>query len=370
MLGKWSSLFAAVMVALVLAGLVLVATNTTHAQAPSANPRITSVSSAIVTGTDRMIWDPTGIGSGDETHPDVAYNSQDDEYLVVFECEDAVGDGRDVVSIIVDSDGQSSYSPNGIATNSSYTDTRPAVAYNPSNNTYLVVWERRSSSSNARDIYRAVLDSSGAISGTEYGIATYAGDQQFPDVAYSPVVSLYLVVWEDHYTTWVNPPDIYGVSLDNSGSVSSYLSITGLDAVGGQARPAVAANGTNGRWMVVWSDSRNSGSTGYDIYGQQMANSGGLYVWRSQIRMADYWSNSDWPDVAWGQVGADHGEFLAVWSDSGVIMGQRIGASGVFAGSEITVSTNRVSGKLLPAVAFDSADETWWVVWQDSREYG
>jgi hypothetical protein len=300
----------------------------------------------------------------------VAYNSQDNEYLIVFECEDAVGDGRDLVSIIVDANGQSSFSPNGIATSSSYTDTRPSVAYNPSSNSYMVVWERRPGSDGAKDIWRAILDSTGAISGTEYGIATYVGDQQYPDVAYSPAVSRYLVVWEDHYTVWTNRPDIYGASLDSSGSDASYLSITGLNAVGGQTRPAVAANGANGRWMVVWRDSRNSGSTGYDIYGQQMEHSGGLLIWGSQVRMADYWSNSDWPDVAWGQVGVGDGEFLTVWSDASLINGQRLQANSTLSGDEIAVSTDRVSGKILPAVAYASAEDSWWVVWLDSRDYG
>jgi hypothetical protein len=323
------------------------------------------------TAPDRMIWDAISINPGDDTHPAVAYNSQDDEYLVVFEWETVGGgSGRDLASIVVDSNGQAALSPNGIATSSAYTHTRPALAYNPTNNTYLVVWERSPSSDGSKDIWGAILHASGSLSGTAFWIANWAGDQQYPDVAYSTVVSRYLVVWEDHYPTWLYEPNIYGVSLNNQGSDPDHYSITS-DIEGWQIQPAVAANAANGRWMVTWSDSRDLAATGYDIYVQQIQISGGApVVWGSQVHIGDFWGTADTPDLAWGQVGSGDGEFLTVWSENSNIYGQRVQANSALAGDLITVSTLVTASQSVPVLAFDSADEAWWVVWADSRDYG
>jgi len=343
-------LWIAVLIPAALAGLLLLWADATRAQAPTAHPPSSILASPIVTGTDRMIWDAIGINPGDDKYPDVAYNSQDDEYLVVFEWEDVDGgSGRDLASIRVDANGQST-SPYSVARSNSYTDTRPAVAYNPTNNTYLAVWERSPGSDGAKDIYGAILSSSGALSGAEFVIASWEGDQQYPAVAYSAARDRHLVVWEDHWPSWTNRPDIYGVSVDGLGSISvtDYENITGADAPDAQIRPAVAANDANGRWLVAWSDSRNYGTTGYDIYAQQVYSNGTILLWGSQIHIGDFWGAAWAPDVAWGQVGSGDGEFLTVWSENSLIYGQRVLAGSILTGDVITVSTNYASSKNVP----------------------
>jgi hypothetical protein len=262
--GKWFFSLVTALVAAALTGLLLLFVGAASAQPPPVQP-----CSPVVTDPDRLIWDGIGVNPGDDMYPDVAYNSQDNEYLVVFEWPDASGNGRDIESIRVDANGQVALLHNGVAIDPAYTDTHPAVAYNPTNNTYLVAWERSSpATTNGKDIARVILNASGAVSGTEYIVVNWEGDQEFPDVAYSAVYDRYLVVWEDHYPGLVDGPDIYGASFDGSGSDRRYVNVTALNAAGEQSSPAVAANAANGRWLVIWRDSRNSGTTGDDIYGQ------------------------------------------------------------------------------------------------------
>jgi hypothetical protein len=365
---KRFSLWVAVLIAAALTGLLLLWAGANRVQASPPRPRVSAV---IVTDTDKMIWDAIGINPGDDMNPDVAYNSQDDEYLVVFEWEDSGGGGgRDLASIVVDSSGQTALSPHGVATSDLYTDTHPAVAYNPTNNTYLAVWERGGATGD-QYICGVILNSSGAISGTEFIIAAWIGDQVYPDVAYSAIHDRYLVVWEDHYMSWPNRPDIYGALLSGSGSGVAWESITGLNAPGSQTRPAVAANVVNGRWLVAWADSRNSGTTGDDIYTQQVYSysSGATMLWGGQAHIGDFWGAAMAPDVAWGQVGSGDGEFLTVWSENSLIYGQRVQANSVLAGDVISVSTNDAGDRNVPAVAFDSGDGAWWVAWRDSRDH-
>jgi len=358
------SLWIAVLIGAALTGLLLLWADAACVQASTTRPRTTA---AIFTDTDKMIWDAIGINPGDDMYADVAYNSQDDEYLVVFEWEDASG-GRDLASIIVDSNGQAAYSPNGVATSDAYTDTRPAVAYNPTNNTYMAVWERRGATGN-KYIHGAILKSGGSVSNT-FTLPILPGDQVFPDVAYSAAVDRYLVVWEDRWTGWSNPPDVYGASLDCSGSSRQVLHVSGNSTPGEQASPAVMANGSNGRWLVAWRDSRNYSTTGYDIYAQQVEFSGAPSPWGSQTTVSAISGYAGSPDVAWGQVGSGDGEFLTVWAENNLIYGQRVEASSALAGDVVSVSANYVSRKYVPAAAFDSVDKAWWVVWADDRDYG
>lgn len=364
------SLGAAALIGAALTGLLLLWADAACVHASTTRPRITA---AIVTDTDKMIWDAIGINPGDDMYPDVAYNSQEDEYLVVFEWEDTgSGSGRDLASIIVDSNGQAALSPNGVATGGAYTDTRPAVAYNPTNNTYLVVWERSPDSNGTKGIWGVILNSGGSVSGTEFTIAAWPGDQVYPDVAYSAAAGRYLVVWEDHWPTWPNTPNIYGRVVHSSGSAADGEIITG-DAAGDQTSPAVTANGSNGRWLVAWRDSRNSATTGDDIYGQQMQFSDpSLLTWGSQITVGviSGYTYAGPPDVAWGQVGSGDGEFLTVWAENDLVYGQRVQADSALAGDVISVSTDYTSSKYVPAVAFDSVDKAWWVAWADNRDYG
>ncbi|MBC7250644.1 MAG: hypothetical protein H5T62_10210 [Anaerolineae bacterium] len=361
---KQSLSLATLLIAAVLIGLFFLSATVILAQPPLSRP-----CSPIVTDPDRMIWDAPGINPGDEMYADVAYNSQDNEYLVIFEWEDAGGgSGRDIASIVVDASGQSALSPNGVATTDAYTDTHPTVAYNPTDNTYLAVWERVAATGDSY-IQGAILHSNGALSST-FTIANWTGDQRYPDVAYSAACNCYLVVWEDYYTHWANRPDIYGAVVSASGAILDYESVTGLNAAWEQTRPAVTTNASTGRWMVTWQDSRPCGTTSDDIYGQQMQFAGSiLSPWGDQLHIGALVGWGSTPDVAWGQVGSGDGEFLVVWPENNTMYAQRIRADSVLVGGVITVS-DYASGKYAPAVTFDSSDGAWWVVWADNRDYG
>ena len=352
------------LVTAMLTVLLFLCAGASQAQPPPIQP-----SGLIVTDPDRMIWDAIGINPGDDMYPDIAYNSQDDEYLVVFEWPDSgSGIGRDLVSIRVDASGQAALSPNGVAVSTAYTDTRPAVAYNPTNNTYLVVWER-SPGNGGKDICRAVLNASGTISGTEYIVAGWDGNQLFPDVAYSAVDDRYLVVWEDYYAYWTYEPNIYGAVLDEAGASVAFENVTG-DVLGDQTLPSVAANTVSGSWLVTWQDSRNSGTTENDIYGQQMSVSGStLSPSGPQVAIGTLSGWAGAPDVVWGQPSSGDDAFLTVWAEDSVLYGQRVAADSTLTGDPTTISDYE-SAKSVPAVAFDTVESEWWVVWADNRDYG
>lgn len=85
---------------------------------------------------------------------------------------------------------------------------KPQIAYNPDDDEYLVVWQDYRSSTNW-DIYGQRIDGDGSLLGTNIAIDTTATKHQTrPQVAYG--ANEYLVVWQ-HYTDNNNTTyDVYG----------------------------------------------------------------------------------------------------------------------------------------------------------------
>ena len=363
MKAKWKLLHTGAL-ALVLLVLVLLPRDGAIARASM------SRASFLPTESDFVIWEWHGTNQCNETQADVAYNEDDDQYLVVFDWDLNGTDNQDIMAMSMTAEGQQvGYNPITIYAGSE-DDSRPAIARDPYGNGYLVVWQRRNGGGEY-DIYGCVISDT---IGAPFAIATWAGDQLFPDVAYATATSRYLVVWEDHYPGWSNQPDIYGVSLDSARTDVQYMSVTGLDAAGSQTYPAVTTNGFNYRWLVTWQDSRNSGTTSNDIYGQAVSFlSGSLALEGSELPIGVLSDYAGAPAVGWGQVdpsASAYGEYLVVWSESDTMYAQRVdGQDYSLVEVPITVS-DYASGKHGPAVVYAAASEDWWVIWQDNREFG
>jgi len=324
----------------------------------------------IPTGSDFAIWEWHGANKCNETHADVAYDEDENQYLVVFDWDLNGSGNHDIMAVSITAGGQQvGHTPTTIYAGSE-DDSHPAIARDPNGNGYLVVWQRRNAV-DEYDIYGCVISDT---IGAPFAIATWPGHQLYPDVAYATATSRYLVVWEDHWPLWSNPPEIYGASLDSAGANVQYESITGADAAGDQTHPAVTTNGFNYRWLVTWQDSRNSSTTGYDIYGQAVSFLGGnLALEGSTIPIGVLPGYASAPAVSWGQVdpsASAYGEYLVVWPESGTLYGQRVdGQDHSLVAGSITVS-DYDSSKYNPAIVYATESEAWWVVWQDNRDYG
>jgi hypothetical protein len=348
------SLLIAGAVALACVALVLVSSPQSSATHTTCAP------SASLTGPDFEIYDQHPLGIN-EQHPDVAYNPDKGEYLVVFDWDLKGGGDHDVMGITVTAAGVPAQNPISIATGTTYDDAYPAATYNPDAGNYLVVWQRTHNTT----VYDAIVGSVvGDTAGTPFTIDwSIHGDLRYPDVAYAPGPQRSLVVWEtlEPYTL---PPDIYGATVDGPGSdiQSIHISPYGTNP-GQQTYPAVAANESTGRWMVTWTDTRNGATTGYDIYGQQVQCIGGNpSLLGSPIPVGTLAGDAGAPDVAWGPVGGGDGEFLAVWVETtNGVYARRIQADGTPIGTPSTVSSSTLNYN--PAVTYASASSEWWVAW-------
>lgn len=130
--------------------------------------------------------------NNDEMDPSVAYNSTDDEFLVVW-TNNWSGGSQDIYARRVSPDGkQLSWFFVGSGAD-------PSVAYNSRDNNYLIVWSRLVGSD--YDVYgMRVWDAQ--PQGLEFVISSTLLDETSPSVAYNShsAYSQYMVVWEE----WVS----------------------------------------------------------------------------------------------------------------------------------------------------------------------
>ena len=329
---------------------------------------------SIPTETDFYIQDWLLKAPG-EMNADVTYNSDDDEYLVVFDWDFDDTGNRDVMFVVVSGGGGVSPGPFDVAADPAWDDSNPAVAYNPDEGNYMVVWERRDAS-NVGQIFGTIVTD--GTPGSIIQIKAANADHLNPDVAYSTGAGRYLVVWEDHGAGWMPPPDIEGASYNGTGGDAMYLHIAPdlVDQPGAQTDPAVAAHGTLARWLVVWEDSRPEATFGNDVWGQQVAYDSGsnaLSLVPPSVAVGTAPGGADAPDVAWAQTGGPGGEYLVVWIErdlAELVLARRIDSTTALLGDMVLVSNHEGSGKFDPGVVFATNSNAWWTVWADNREYG
>lgn len=202
-------------------------------------------------------------GTASQEHAAIAYNSSGwDEYLVVW--QDKQAGNWDIMGRRVDSDGDLLGGEITIEA-PGHDQTWPDIAYNSQHTEYLVVWQDQiGGASSDWDIkgWRRNI-AGGAVN--SYLISS-AGTQRRmkPAVAYKVEADEYLVVYE--YEDSASDLDLKesrlrwdGVTRQTDVVVSNAYNIH-------EARPAIASDGG---WsnLVVWEDWRNAATMGIDIYG-------------------------------------------------------------------------------------------------------
>jgi hypothetical protein len=275
---------------------------------------------------------------------------------------------------------------------------RPSVAYNASDVEYLVVWDSDDLVQNEREIYGQRVDAlSGALLGSRIQISDMgpggnAAYQAFdPDVAYNATDSEYLVVWhgDDDAAGTEGKFEVYGQRLvaasgAETGTNDFRISVTGTstDVATNASCPAVAWDATNDQYLVVWDGDEVDDQ--FEIHGQLLSATG-AELGSDDFRISDMGTNDAdvqfgafVPDVAYN---ASDDEYLVVWQgddDSGMLVdgefeiyGQRLTA---LSGAEVGSNDFRISqmgpadgipdvGAASPAVAFDSTNVEYLVVW-------
>ena len=248
---------------------------------------------------------------------DVAYNSAGDDYLIVWGDYSLTPMG--VSGRLVSCDGAIIGSQSRISETSAYA-LMPSVAYNSTDNEYLVVWiderggdvvyGRRvsaagapvgasfqisvdvqslcavawSSTSNCyyvvyygggnTEIHGRRVSIAGGVPtlGAELNISDNPGYSGYPEVCYGSTGNQFLVSWEQEDTPDV--PRIVGqrVSASSDALLGGAIDLT---PAGGRSRACVAYDTVSSRWLVQFNDGTHPGNS-VDQYGQLADTNGGL----------------------------------------------------------------------------------------------
>ena len=337
----------------------------------------------------------------DARSADVAYNSTNNIFLVVWEGDD------DAVMAMVENEleiyGQLingatgeeigadfRISTMGIDGDPDRDGEDPAVAYDSTNNEFLVVWSGDYSEGEDEIYARRINAQTGELLGilnkvSEVGMNLDPDhDAVKPDVVYNPTENEFLIVWSADEVD--NRNEIYGQRLVGGTLVPKGIndfaisSVTAVDVAYDAFNPAVTYNSATNEYLVVWSSDA-------DVFGEeeifgQMLDEQGLEVRDNDFRISTMGPANDssydaaFPDVTYNPTS---NEFLVVWDgddDTGnlvnnelEIFGQRLTFKGVEIGpDDFRISDagpdQNISHEAYNArVAYDTTHNNYYVVW-------
>jgi len=264
-----------------------------------------------------------------------------------------------------------------------------AVAYNSTNDEYLVVWQGDGLGTNDEvEIFGQRVSASGTELGSDFRISNVGTDMDqlrdafAPSVAYNPATNQYLVAWEaDGLVATDDEFEIFGQRVSATGAeVGSDFRISeagaDLDATRNAFEAAVTYNSMADQFLVVWSEDGDGTDEEYEIFGQRLNATG--------AELGSDFRISNTTDVAASRAAftpavayeTAANEYLVVWVGDGLlatddefeVFGQRVSASGTEVGSDFRISsvgmeTATSPGADTPSVAYGATPNQYLVTW-------
>ncbi len=247
-----------------------------------------------------------------EDRPAIAYNSTANEYLVVFEHQ-TTASNSDIYGQRVGVSGALIGAAFVIA-NNSHNERHPRLAYNSNSNNYLVIYEYDASGNGTNYDLRAQTVSATGSVGSVVTVANLARQDLSPEIALGSTSHEYLVAYETD-GDGDGKTDLGVLHLSATGSVlgSVYLRIQSNSVYVNATNPHLAYNSTANEFMFAFEvDAANNGSN-IEIWETRITPAltlvdGMLYY------VAHGAGNDRNPFLTYDST---HNEYLAVWeSDS------------------------------------------------------
>ncbi|MBN1868498.1 choice-of-anchor J domain-containing protein [Candidatus Sumerlaeota bacterium] len=355
---------------------------------------------------------PDGVTSFSALLADVAWNSTDDQYLVVWSGSTDTGglveEEFEIFGRLLDGAGNTvrpdfRISQMGSDGETSTVANSPAVAYNAANNSYLVVWSGSETTPGEFEIYGIPLGPNGNAIASRQKLSAMGpdGDPAYgayqPDVVYDSTENRYLVVWygaDDAAPLVAEEFEIFGKLVGPMGTDvtgMSRLSDMGPDGDPGYSafNPCAAYNPANRQFLVAWHGDDNTGALAddeFEIFGQRLLANGSEAGsdFRISTTGADGLTTPSAlnPAVAYSSI---QNRYVVVWQAddplAGLadgefeIFGRRIGNTGTLLGSQQRISQANGTGDPLydamnPCVAYNNRQNEYLVGWDGNVASG
>lgn len=298
--------------------------------------------------------------------PAIAFNSVDGEYLAVWRDQRMSPTGA-IFGQRISSAGERIDRSFQVSSTRAEGTRNPAIVFNPIDNQYLVVWrDDRHWDTRRGDIFGQRVRADGTRVGKSFRISgsNALRRDDYPAVAHNPVDNQYLVVWTDERAEITRDSDIYGQWLAADGAkVGANTRVSGANAIGDVGSPAVAHNPGKNEFLVAWIERRSARNQSLDIYASLLSADGERIG--GTFRVGGNPEGSDLvPAVAYA---SDADQYLVVWWDENErdIVGRRVAADGTRLGAARRVSGASANADGEPAIAYEGGE--YLVAWSDGR---
>ncbi|TKJ32237.1 hypothetical protein CEE39_05955 [bacterium (candidate division B38) B3_B38] len=258
----------------------------------------------------------------------------------------------------------SSYTTIAVAANY---QREPRVAYNSTDNTYLVVWEDERNGN--YQIYGQRVNADGSLLGSNIQIRGVTNDSRYPDVAYNSSYNKWLVVWQEFYATpYPGDWDVKSMGIASDGTLGTVNSVIVL-VYSNQQYPRVAYNSTQHNFCVVWEDDKDAATLDWEVY-SRIVDSNGKPTSASNP-LVGYAKDQLNPAIAYL---ASVSGYLVAWEDDWLeassgrnISCKRVDKNGLplTTNSPWVVTAN--GDQFGPEVAANTFNNNFLVVWGDNR---
>lgn len=292
----------------------------------------------------------------DAWFPASAFNSVQSEYFVVWR-DDRFGH-KSLVGRRLSATGAAQGADIRLTAGLAEADA-PAVAFDPTAQEYLVVWQEARGAGTVVVGRRVGAD--GTLRGAEVLLTSGSATTQYqPKVAFNSTSGEYLVVWNEFRAA--TGLDVVGRRVAGGGTpVGSDLTIAAN--ANSQEQPAIAYNPTLNEFLVAWSEGRG-GTTGYDIMGRRVAAAGALVG--SELTLSAAATAQHQPSVAYH---AGAAQYLVAWSElrgTWDVVGRRLAGDGGGAEADLTIASN-TNPQFQPVVGANPAGTDYLVVFNEHR---
>ncbi len=243
---------------------------------------------------------PVSVLDNQQYNPHVAYNSVRDQYLVVW--HNFWGGSRDIYGRRLDGEGNllSSFTISAGAVDR----VQPAVAYDPLNDRYLVVWSYDFHGDGSDwDVYGRLIPWNGPDAGlTEFPIETSTRTQSASEVAFAHAQQEYMVVWNN--SGGGVPRDIEGARIQLNGNLVPGGLVTVASGATDRTNPDIAYNSDRNEYLVTYDD------LGADILATRLT-AGGVVLGGGEFGIAGWANPEGRPSVAACGGGTDR--YFVAW---------------------------------------------------------
>ncbi len=239
--------------------------------------------------------------SGNQADPCVAYDSNNNKFLVVWEDARHGTNNYDIYGRFFNTNGNPSGNEFPLVQKSNV-QCEPWVCFDNVNNHYMVVWEESTDDPGTGpfDIWYQIFDQSGNAYGSPTRISPAGGtkDYNFPCVEFCELTKRFLITYqEDDISSgdWYGP--IYGKILDQNGNIKESFTIAS-----GQFERSNIVPHLSSSFFVVY-------DSGSDIYGKLVSSDGEVNPYELQL------SDSDTEPADWANIASSGNNIFVAWED-------------------------------------------------------